>query len=482
MQKEDANKPPAFSPLPSTEPSDSLSNPVLKQSAVSFDAWEKPKSSPAKGEEEKSNVEDFADSFDDSGPTSPFGFTVSSSGKDEEDGCDDGTTNVEDADQQLLASIDDFDDYEQTIVDSKFLSEQESAKTGQKGGNAPKPSTATSESPTTPPPLPKLGELEPSAGYCEEERTEIFADDAVAMLPPTQAVELSDPLNDRPRSRNRGLIIVGVLSSLAAVIFVSFTLWLYWSVQEDKVNENKPSKHRKKAKGEREKTDLGGARNTKLLDGSVIKKKKPKKEDPGETPQDRDAGLPADGGGRVDEGIQTNFKKTRATLTRLGVSSVGPIKDKISPGCLDIKTTPDGASVIIGSTIAGKTPLRLGLKTGRSYLIVLNKEGRSVAVRKVKLGKRQGKRLAVKLSAVKKKRRKARTGHTAVRVDCKPPDVHRIYLNGWDSGFNCPVALRVGVGKNDIGYRIPGTRKKMRYKDFYVRTGKLAKIKLRLSK
>ncbi len=142
-------------------------------------------------------------------------------------------------------------------------------------------------------------------------------------------------------------------------------------------------------------------------------------------------------------------------------------------GDLDLYTQPSGAVVIVEGRSVAKTPVRFKIPEGQTLEVVLNKEGRRLKIEQLKAPGDQGRMLKVFLPNVRKKAVKAETGQTAVEVRCKTPEIYRIYLNGWDTGFNCPVTIRVDPGNNNVARRIePEAR--LDYKDFRVHTGHTA--------
>lgn len=398
-----------------------------------------------------------------------------------------GTSDPQLSSDPQLPSIDDFDDYEQTIVDPNFGASDEGstdnasqaqpntpgqpAGPGNSGGTGAQSSAPEADAHAA---APRFGSVShhPLAGAQDS----AAAMQSNGLSPETQAVDTLGPASHPTQSSGRGLQIAIVLAVVAVVAFAGFAIWLYLDTQGDTETEQTDTKTQNAA-DDRPKHRTGA-------DDSTDENHKNTTANSTHARTDGSAAT-ADGGTAAhtqsEDGATAAPKIDRAAALKKLQVTVGPITDSTKRAHVDLKTMPEGANVIIGKLVLGKTPLRLGLKPGRPYVIALNKERHSVIVQKLKVSKKRGRTLAVELPPVKKPARKARTGRTAVMVECAPPGVHRVYLNGWDSGYNCPVALETDPGKNNIGFRIPGTLKKMHYQDFVVRTGQLTEVKRNLS-
>lgn len=140
-------------------------------------------------------------------------------------------------------------------------------------------------------------------------------------------------------------------------------------------------------------------------------------------------------------------------------------------GEVDVVTAPRGVSVIYEDQILGKTPLRLRGRMGKRYLLVLNREAFRVKTTAVRISRYGGMLLRNVLTPIPYPVRLAKPGRTSVRVVCKTQGVLRVFLNGRDSGRNCPVALKVGYGKNNAGVLLP-TRGRTVFKYFRAQAGK----------
>jgi len=168
-------------------------------------------------------------------------------------------------------------------------------------------------------------------------------------------------------------------------------------------------------------------------------------------------------------------KKAEDPLGKMGIRLV-KIKGKRGAGDLDLHTEPRGAAIIVGKQIVGKTPLRFKMRNGQSLEVVLNKEGRRLRNKELKMFGDSGRKLKVFLPNVRKKVKVARKGGTAVSVSCAHRGIYRVYINGWDTGHNCPAKLPVDAGKNNVARRIQADGR-LDYKDFRVHTGQTFSIR-----
>lgn len=144
---------------------------------------------------------------------------------------------------------------------------------------------------------------------------------------------------------------------------------------------------------------------------------------------------------------------------RPGQPSAVPPRGRRRPGDLDVYSKPRGAAVILDNQVLGKTPVRLRLKPGKFYHLVINKIGYQVRENRVRMPKRYGLRLFVWLPYVTHRAPLAKPGQTAVAVTCKHQKVFRVFLNGRNTGRNCPVTLKVGRGRNNVGIYVPRKRR-----------------------
>jgi hypothetical protein len=62
-----------------------------------------------------------------------------------------------------------------------------------------------------------------------------------------------------------------------------------------------------------------------------------------------------------------------------------------------------------------------------------------------------------------------------VRVTCEHPGVFRVYLNGRDTGRNCPTVLSVGYGRNNVRVLLP-QKKRTAFKYFRAIAGKVVEV------
>jgi hypothetical protein len=122
---------------------------------------------------------------------------------------------------------------------------------------------------------------------------------------------------------------------------------------------------------------------------------------------------------------------------------------------IELLTAPTGVSVIHDKRLLGITPIRLRAKRGKRYLLVLNKEGYKVKAIKPKFSRFAGLRHRVTLGSIVFLARKGTTGQTRIDVRCRTPRIYRVFLNGRDTGRNCPTTLKVSRGPNAPGIYLP---------------------------
>jgi serine/threonine-protein kinase len=361
-------------------------------------------------------------------------------------------------DGEPLASIDDFDDYEQTIVDPNLGSSDDQSSPS-KGGSAAKTAAPPQKSSIN---LPKLGSPQTGAaapgGFpsLHEEKTRTLGDEDEAGLA---------ALLNKKRSSGKSVKIAVIVGVVALVAFLVAAGWLYLAPPTSETSDQ--------AAGAQDAEGISASNGPANENSAGPETRRRFRVAPIKSSgEERGSSDTTDA--TADEDIETPGADK-------GLPSTTEMSGSPPPGAVDLVTEPAGASVVVGGRVLGKTPTRLRLKPKKPYVVALNKEGRGVEVRRITLGADKGRRLKVELPPVKKPARRARTGHTAVMVSCTPKGIRRVYLNGWDTGLNCPVALEVGPGKNNVGYRSGDSVKNMTYKDFMVRTGKLKEIEIEVS-
>jgi serine/threonine-protein kinase len=151
------------------------------------------------------------------------------------------------------------------------------------------------------------------------------------------------------------------------------------------------------------------------------------------------------------------------------------IVGKRRKGDLDLHTEPKAAALIHKRKIIGSTPLRVKMQTLSRLDVVLNKEGRRVKRVTLKMFGDSGRKVRIFLPNVRRETETAKPGQTAVQVKCATAGIYRVYLNGWDTGHNCPVKLRVEPGRNNVAIRESGSDR-LDYKDFRVHTGETVEV------
>ena len=137
---------------------------------------------------------------------------------------------------------------------------------------------------------------------------------------------------------------------------------------------------------------------------------------------------------------------------------------------IDVITVPTGATVLCGKRVMGLSPLRLRFGSARKCHLILNHAGRRVVDRVVTIRRFGDHKLKVYLPRLAHSFRKAKRGRTSLDVRCSPPGAYRIYVNGRDTGWNCPARIHVDMGSNDMGLYLMRGRRVM-YKRFRVHAG-----------
>jgi hypothetical protein len=132
-----------------------------------------------------------------------------------------------------------------------------------------------------------------------------------------------------------------------------------------------------------------------------------------------------------------------------------PRKGKPLAHELELYTAPTGVAVIHDNRLLGLTPIRLRAKAARRYLIVLNKEGHKVKAIKPQFSRFVGLRHRVTLKPNTFLARTGTAGQTRLQVRCRTAKIFRIFLNGRDTGRNCPATLKVSRGPNAPGIYLP---------------------------
>jgi eukaryotic-like serine/threonine-protein kinase len=122
---------------------------------------------------------------------------------------------------------------------------------------------------------------------------------------------------------------------------------------------------------------------------------------------------------------------------------------------IDLLTAPRGVGVIYNNYLLGKTPIRLHAKKGKRYLLVLNKEGQKVKPINPKFSRFAGLRHRIILKSPTNLARLGTEGQTRLEIRCRTSGIYRVFLNGRDTGRNCPVTLKVSRGPNAPGIYLP---------------------------
>jgi hypothetical protein len=136
------------------------------------------------------------------------------------------------------------------------------------------------------------------------------------------------------------------------------------------------------------------------------------------------------------------------------------MKGPLRQGQLDVLTTPAGVRVFLNGTYRGLSPLRALTPAGARVRVVLSLSGRGLYKSRIWMPGAVGRRLKILMPYITKPFRIARSGRTAIRVTCKTAGVHRVYIDGRDTGRNCPTPpLEVLPVVHLVGLYLPTTGK-----------------------
>ena len=86
---------------------------------------------------------------------------------------------------------------------------------------------------------------------------------------------------------------------------------------------------------------------------------------------------------------------------------------------------------------------------------MLNKERHKVKAIKPKFSRFVGLRHRVTLKASTYLARTGKAGQTRLEISCRTANIYRVFLNGRDTGRNCPITLKVSRGPNAPGIYLP---------------------------
>lgn len=108
-------------------------------------------------------------------------------------------------------------------------------------------------------------------------------------------------------------------------------------------------------------------------------------------------------------------------------------------GRLDVVTIPAGARVYVNGTFRGQSPLRALAPAGRRIRVALALRGRGLFKTRLWMPSAVGRRLRITMPFLRKPFLTARAGRTALQVTCHTAGVHRVYIDGRDTGLACPT-------------------------------------------
>lgn len=141
-----------------------------------------------------------------------------------------------------------------------------------------------------------------------------------------------------------------------------------------------------------------------------------------------------------------SFKPWATTLTVKGnePQTLDAVRLEPADGILAVRTDPEGATVILGTTYAGRTPLEISLPPGKSHVLKISKPGYQEKAHEVAIS--PGKRQEVLLTLVPQKGR--------IYLDVAPEDA-TLFINGKAQGIP-PKHLDLVAVPHDIEFRKQG--------------------------
>lgn len=127
----------------------------------------------------------------------------------------------------------------------------------------------------------------------------------------------------------------------------------------------------------------------------------------------------------------------------------------VTPGALDVLTTPAGARVFVDGEARGISPVHLPVVAGRHQVVVLASHHK--AWREMVPIDAAGKRLTVTLEPARLPAEIA--GSAGLKVRCRTLGELRLLVDGADTGLDCPNQERISVmpGRHTIGLYSPRT-------------------------
>lgn len=145
-------------------------------------------------------------------------------------------------------------------------------------------------------------------------------------------------------------------------------------------------------------------------------------------------------------------------------------------GQLDVLSSPEGAEVLINGVARGTTPVRLRAAPGRALRVMLTLPGYRLYKGPVWMPSRLGRRVRILLPKVTHPARRAAPGGTALQVVCKPGRHNRVYLDGQDTGLDCPTPrIAVLPTVHMVSVYLPASHR-VRWKKVHPRRGETAVV------
>ncbi len=129
-------------------------------------------------------------------------------------------------------------------------------------------------------------------------------------------------------------------------------------------------------------------------------------------------------------------------------------------GQLDIITRPPGARVFIDGERRGQSPLRVPVNPGGRVRVSVSLPGHKLYKSPIWIPRGVGRRISLILPRVVPRLRRAAPRRTALRVLCRTEGHNRVYVDGKDTGYDCPTpALAVLPTVHTVSLYVPASHR-----------------------
>jgi serine/threonine-protein kinase len=129
-------------------------------------------------------------------------------------------------------------------------------------------------------------------------------------------------------------------------------------------------------------------------------------------------------------------------------------------GQLDVITRPPGARVFVDGERRGQSPLRVPVTPGGRVRLSVSLPGYKLYKSPVWIPRGMGRRISLILPRVAPRLRRAAPRRTALRVQCRTEGRNRVYVDGKDTGYDCPTpALAVSPTVHTVSLYVPASHR-----------------------